>query len=109
MADRGDRLSLALAPQTREVGPQRTPAHRDGYSTPLAETTQAQTQAQTPSPPRRARQSARQQGLGPPPPPDSPEREPAAVAPPEDGASGWDRVGAGVRQVGTGVEWAADK
>ena len=31
------------------------------------------------------------------------------MAPPEDGASGWDRVGAGVKQVGAGVEWAADK
>jgi hypothetical protein len=85
----GDRLSLALAPETREVGLEGTPEHTEGYSTPLAETPQAH----TPSPSRKSRKSARPQELEPPPLPPptsskSPGWEPAAVAPPEDGTSG---------------------
>ena len=113
MAGREDRLNLALAPETREVGPEGTPEHTEGYSTPLAETPQAHTLSPQ-------RQSDRLQGFEPPPLPppiaapraassESPEREPVVVAPPEDDASGWDRVGAGVRWVGAGVERAADK
>ena len=96
-----DQLSLAQAPETWGVGPQRTPDHAAGYSTPHSETALAQ----TPSPP--SHKSARQQGFEPPPPPptssESPEQEPAVVVPPEAGASGWDRVGAGLGRGAAGV------